>query len=149
MKMNDNDWTTITNLPGGNIRRMFIKKRPFDDVKAKEALSTNQGRLGVQLQEAQNISVFESYQICVLQGVNSVRFYNLDDQGNLMSCEKTNARVEGDIPNRILRFNNDHYDKFGIFILTDDKQAKSVGPEYIEIEQCRLFTFPFDPHGVS
>ena len=123
---------------------MFIKKRPFDDVKAKEALVTNQG-----LQEAQNISVFESYQICVLQGVNSVRFYNLDDQGNLMSCERTNARVEGDIPNRILRFNNDHYDKHGIFILTDDKQAKSVGPEYIEIEQCRLFTFPFDPHGVS
>ena len=36
MKMNDNEWSTITNLPGGNIRRMFIKKRPYDDVKARE-----------------------------------------------------------------------------------------------------------------
>ena len=98
---------------------MFIKKRPYDDVKAKE--NELKGVNNFLLEESQHISVFESYQICVLQGVNSVRFYNLDDEGNLRSCDKTNSRVVGDVPNRILRFNNDHYDKYGIFILTDDR----------------------------
>jgi len=57
--------------------------------------------------------------------------------------------VAGDIKNRILRFKNDHYDKFGIFILTDDTPADVIEPEYKDVEDCYLFTFPFTGHGVS
>ena len=78
-----------------------------------------------------------------------MRFYNLSDQGMLLPCESTNNNFGGQIKNRILRFKNDCYDKFGIFVLTDDKPAENVMTEYLDVEECSLFTFPFTARGVS
>lgn len=57
--------------------------------------------------------------------------------------------MAGKINNRILRFKNDHYDKFGIFILTDDKPVETIESEYKDAEQCSIFTFPYTSSGVS
>ena len=44
-----------------------------------------------------------------------------------------------------MRFKDDQYDKFGIFILTDEKNVETIEPEYLDVEACKLFTFPYNP----
>ena len=43
-----------------------------------------------------------------------------------------------------MRFKNDNYDKFGIFILTDEKKIVTAAPEYLDVADCKLFSFPYN-----
>lgn len=74
-----------------------------------------------------------------------MNFCNLSKTGKLKPDRNTNEKIKPQISKRILRFKNDEYDRFGILILTDDKEGTPPGSEYMECMDCRLFTFPFTP----
>ena len=42
-------------------------------------------------------------------------------------------------------FKDDIFDKFGVLIITDERDTKTIEPEYKDEEGCRLYTFPFAP----
>ena len=65
--------------------------------------------------------------------------------GRLLPDKESNDNLKTQLLNRVLRFRNDEYDRFGIMILTDEKQGLPPGSEYMTVEGCRLFTFPFTP----
>jgi len=58
---------------------MFIKQRPYASIAERAANATPIGSHSASLQEAKLISVFESYHIVVLSGVNTVKFWDLSD----------------------------------------------------------------------
>lgn len=48
-----------------------------------------------------------------------------------------------------MRFQNDQFGMYGIFILTDDKEKAFLGEEYLSVMGCSLFTFPFKAQPVA
>lgn len=49
---------------------------------------------------------------------------------------ETDKEVNDEVSNRIMGFRNDEFDKFGIFILTDERDVATIEPEYKTLEGC-------------
>ena len=61
----------------------------------------------------------------VLSGINTVSFYGVGNEGELNKDEKRTSKMTSLIKDRILRFKKDDYDKFGIIILSDDREMSN------------------------
>ena len=121
---------------------MFIKKKKQEDVEAnRKSAASMQGLTDDNI----ILSVFDRYQVVALQGTNTVTFLNMSKSGKLKPDAARNEGIKLQIPNRILRFRNDEYDRFGVLILTDEKVGLPPGSEYADVMGCRLFTYPFTP----
>ena len=65
------------------------------------------------------------HEVVVLSGINTVSFHSFDIEGCLTTDEKMSRKMTKKIKGRILRFKNDNYDKFGIIILSDDREMSN------------------------
>ena len=61
----------------------------------------------------------------MLSGINTVSFYSVGNEGELKLKEGSTNKMTSLIKDRILRFKKDDYDKFGIIILSDDREISN------------------------